>query len=1081
MKFFTTLFVAVVLFTTSVNAQLSDFNFQVTKTDETCQGNGSLSFSVSNITPNAAILYKVYLLPDTNAPIAILSESTLGSLSSGAYRVVAFQSLGNLLNTKEQNVTIVNNIQPFSFNVTAQGQGCGGNGTIMVNTLTGIAASYEIISGPVTRPLQTSNTFENLPAGAYNIRAFNNCGVGKVKTFNLSIVSATLSVSEGVYAEADVLCDSITVNNTITPSQGSINYPLQVRYTLSPMTLGGDPIVINQTYPGGSPDSLTISAVLPRLEEAYDYDITVTDNCNAVYERIGDVVDPAIYLTLSKGNAPCAEKFLILSASKYTTSYTVNFISAPEGFDPSVYNTAGPFTSPILNYGSETSPVPFGNYVVEITDFCGRKVTESLLIEFEPLVPSVSGNNNGCFSEYGRIRVSVPQQKVVTATIIAAPSTYTVTLPQNVTTNINSAGRLGLNDMPLGTYTIVFTDDCGFEYQEDVIVPPFVEKEFNIATLPACETGFGTARVRSGNGNLVSASIIDAPSAFELGLPYDVTSIINDGDLYMSGLPEGTYTFRATDICGIVKDQTINVEGYRPPANSYIFTPNCGGFSVKVTDSSNGVEGSGYWLQKYNAATGAWGHPGNGNVYTEGTVPSTSNSIRLSNNSVRNNLNYAGKFRIVKKFETFGNGTSENQVCLSVLGEFEYTESFTINAAYSLACLGQPNDIMLDVTGYPIAYRIVKKDNVTFTINNGTNNVFQNLAPAEYVFEIEDACGNIVKRRLNVQSLPSIADATNPGDMIICAEPGSVQNQEFHLTDQNEAVLGPLHSSMYTITYHISEDDAHNGVNALPEYYTNVTNGQEIFVRLVHNQISICHGVTSFRLFIGEYQEPVITTEGTICNDGELMLTANAGYSSYLWSTGETTRSIMVSEPGIYTVIVEKAYGDKACDGFTEIEIKASITPTIKNIDTKDWTRDQNQITVYTKEEGAFEYSLDGVNYQEENVFIGLEPGVYTIYAKDVNGCGVDTKEVVLMHYPNFFTPNGDGVHDKWRIKYSMMEPHMKVTIFDRYGKLITSFGPNHEGWDGTLNGVQLPSTDYWFVVTREDGRELRGHFSMLR
>jgi len=1081
MKFFTTLFVAVILFSNSVSAQLSDFTLQVSKTDETCQGNGSLSFTVSNTTVNAAILYKVFMLPDVNAPIAVLSQNVLGSLSSGTYKVVAFQSLGSLLNTKEQNITISSNIQPFNFSVTSQGQGCSGSGTIIVNTLTGIAASYEIISGPVTRPLQTSNTFTGLPSGSYNVRVFNNCGVGRVKTFNLSVVNTTLSISGGDYAEGGLECDSITVNNTITPSQGSINYPLQVRYTLSPMTLGGDQIVIDQEYLTGSPDSLTIAAVLPRLEEAYDYDITVTDNCNAVYERIGDVVDPSVYLTLSTGDAPCAEKYLILNASKYTTSYTVNFISFPEGFDPAAFNSAGPFTEPTLNYGSDTDPVPFGNYEVEITDICGRMVRASLLIEFEKPVPSVSGVNNGCFSEFGRIRVSVPKQKVVTATIIAAPGTYTPALPQNVTSNINSTGKLGLTDMPLGTYTIIFTDDCGFEYQEDVIVPPFVEKPFNIATLPACEAGFGTVRVRSGNGDLQSASIIAAPSAYESGIPHDVTNILNDGDLYMSGLPEGTYTFRATDICGIVTDQTINVEGYRAPVNSYVYTPNCGGFSVKVTDGSNGLEGSSYWLQKYNPATGKWGHPGNNTVYAEGTVPGTANSIRLNNNTVRNNLNYSGKFRIVKKFETFGNGTAENQVCLSILGEFEYTEAFTINSAYSLACLGQPNDIMLDVTGYPIAYRIVKKDNVSYIVNNGTSNVFSNLAPAEYTFEIEDSCGNIVKKRLNVQSLPSIADATNPGDMIICAEAGTVLNHEFHLTEQNQGVLGPLHSAMYTITYHLTEEDAHNGVNALPEYYTNVTNGQEIFVRLVHNQISICHGVTSFKLFIGDYQEPVITAEGTICDNGALLLTANAGYNSYLWSTGETTRSIMVSDPGVYTVIVEKAYGTKVCDGFTEIEIKASITPTIGTIDTKDWTRDQNEIIVHTKEEGEFEYSLDGVNYQPENVFSGLEAGVYTIYAKDSNGCGIDTKQVVLMNYPNFFTPNGDGVHDKWRIKYSMMEPQMKVTIFDRYGKLITSFGPNHEGWDGTLNGVQLPSTDYWFVVTRQDGRELRGHFAMLR
>jgi gliding motility-associated-like protein len=71
--------------------------------------------------------------------------------------------------------------------------------------------------------------------------------------------------------------------------------------------------------------------------------------------------------------------------------------------------------------------------------------------------------------------------------------------------------------------------------------------------------------------------------------------------------------------------------------------------------------------------------------------------------------------------------------------------------------------------------------------------------------------------------------------------------------------------------------------------------------------------------------------------------------------------------------------------------------------------------------------------------------------------------------------------HDRWRIKFSIYEPNLLVNIYDRYGKIVGSFDAKGEGWDGTFNGAALPSTDYWFVVKREDGRELKGHFAMLR
>jgi gliding motility-associated-like protein len=31
------------------------------------------------------------------------------------------------------------------------------------------------------------------------------------------------------------------------------------------------------------------------------------------------------------------------------------------------------------------------------------------------------------------------------------------------------------------------------------------------------------------------------------------------------------------------------------------------------------------------------------------------------------------------------------------------------------------------------------------------------------------------------------------------------------------------------------------------------------------------------------------------------------------------------------------------------------------------------------------------------------------------------------------------------------------------------------------LNGHELPSTDYWFIVTRADGKVYKGHFTLKR
>jgi gliding motility-associated-like protein len=1074
------------LFCSSIaNAQLADFNLALSKTDETCLSNGSITFSLSGLTQGSTVLYKVYKLPNISSPVSILSDNYLGGLSAATYKVVAVQALGDDFNTKESQVTIQNLIQPFAISVSSNNLNCASGGNIIVNATQGIAAQYEIISGPETRPLQSSNIFEGLPSGTYNIRAFNNCGVGKVKTHTLTVVSSQLSISDPVFTEgASTFCDSVAVTNVIAATSGSIAYPVTVQHRLDAMDIGGNEIVINQTFDSGPADAFEVSAVLPRYNVSYTYELSVTDNCNALYEKTDNIVSHELGLSFVTANAPCGEEYLIVNVSGYVNSYSIEFLTAPNGFNALDYNAAAnnDFTQPVVEFGDASNPVPFGYYVIKVTDECGRSAIKPLDVEINVPTPVANGRNNGCFSEFGRIRINVPNSHLVSATIIATDSPYNGTLPQNVTSNINNSGVLALNNMPVGFYTIVFTDDCGFSYEETIEVPPFLEKPFTENTLVACEAGYGSVMLRSGNGDLTEVMVTVAPPAYSQMYQSDVTANIFGGRFYMGNLPQGDYVFTATDECGIVNDMPVYIEGYNPPAQgSFIFTPNCGSFSVKVTDSSNGLEGATFWLQKLDTSTGQWVHPQTGVVYTEGASPDSETGIRLNNNTERNNLNYSGKFRILKRFETYTTASNESTICISELGQFEYNDVLVINSAYTMACVGEPNDVYVEVTGYPVSYKITQKDGEPFMVDNGADNIFRGLAPAEYVISVEDACGNVVTQWLNFQELPSIAAANQPDDMVICAEPGSDDTAEFHLTDQNDAILGPLFGAMYTITYHATQADAESGLNPLPEYYTNIYNGQVIYVRLKHNEIDICHSTTSFRLFVGEYQQPHIDSKGTVCDGIALELTAEDGYSSYLWSTGETTQTIYVTEPGLYTVIVEKNYGTGKCDGFAEIEIFASEQPEITSIDTKDWTRDENSITVHIKGEGRYEYSIDGFNYQESNVFEDLETGVYQVFVRDLNGCGMDIEEVVLLHYPNYFTPNGDGVHDKWYIKYAIKEPNLKVQIYDRYGKMITAFGATSDGWDGTFNGLSLPSTDYWFVVTRQDGREYRGHFAMVR
>ncbi|PBJ14524.1 T9SS type B sorting domain-containing protein [Flavobacterium sp. ACN6] len=84
------------------------------------------------------------------------------------------------------------------------------------------------------------------------------------------------------------------------------------------------------------------------------------------------------------------------------------------------------------------------------------------------------------------------------------------------------------------------------------------------------------------------------------------------------------------------------------------------------------------------------------------------------------------------------------------------------------------------------------------------------------------------------------------------------------------------------------------------------------------------------------------------------------------------------------------------------------------------------------------------------------------------------------LPFPKFFTPNGDGFNDLWTIEPEYLAPNTGIRIFDRYGKFIKELAPG-TSWDGNYLGSQEPGSDYWFIVTRLNGTEFRGHFSLKR
>lgn len=147
---------------------------------------------------------------------------------------------------------------------------------------------------------------------------------------------------------------------------------------------------------------------------------------------------------------------------------------------------------------------------------------------------------------------------------------------------------------------------------------------------------------------------------------------------------------------------------------------------------------------------------------------------------------------------------------------------------------------------------------------------------------------------------------------------------------------------------------------------------------------------------------------------------------------------------------------------------------------------DNQTIKIVAYDESDYLYQLDDGVLQESPVFEQVSRGYHTIRVLDKNGCSDPISDnVLIVDFPNYFTPNGDGYNELWNISDLKYQENSSVLIYDRYGKLLKELFPSNDtGWDGTYLGKKMPATDYWFVVYYEENgvkSEFKGHFSLKR
>ncbi|HEA20687.1 hypothetical protein LCGC14_0917100 [marine sediment metagenome] len=323
----------------------------------------------------------------------------------------------------------------------------------------------------------------------------------------------------------------------------------------------------------------------------------------------------------------------------------------------------------------------------------------------------------------------------------------------------------------------------------------------------------------------------------------------------------------------------------------------------------------------------------------------------------------------------------------------------------------------------------------------------------------------------------------------------------FNLTANGLRMMGNQDTAIYEVTYFTSEADANAFVNPIEDTDSYLADATETIYARISSGKS-CYEIASFQIQVQKLDfETSLETSYTLCLDAEGNIleplpTLDTGLPSseyrFTWYRETiapenrieeaTGPSYAASAIGIYhIVLVNLNYG---CEFSIATTVSVSQQPESFRVQfLSDLFTNNNVIEIAAEGNSDYLYAVDDQDFGVSNRFENLTSGEHTAYITDVYFCSVQSEEFLVVDFPRFFTPNGDGINDIWQIVGFPEIESSEIAIFDQYGSLLYQY-TNDGGWDGTVNNIRMPANDYWFKISYvkdEVQKEFKSHFSLKR
>lgn len=340
-------------------------------------------------------------------------------------------------------------------------------------------------------------------------------------------------------------------------------------------------------------------------------------------------------------------------------------------------------------------------------------------------------------------------------------------------------------------------------------------------------------------------------------------------------------------------------------------------------------------------------------------------------------------------------------------------------------------------------------------LNTGANAIpnpaaYTSTVPKKIFVKVINAEGCTGNGEITLQFFPTVI--VNDITIESCFIEANISMASFNLT------LANVNSQAGTTKkYYTTFANATAGTNEIPNPANYITTSGEAFIKVFN--VDGCYSIAKVTLKVLPPVKSTVLKDKTICTEDKTTLDAGPGFIGYEWSTGATTQSIQNVGVGAYWVKLKTG----KCFTLQNVNVYASQQPVIASLDITN-----NTITVNASGGTApYQYSLDGVTWQNSNVFANLPRGENKIFLKDSYDCNPVQIQITVPNLVNAITPNGDNVNDE--VDYSALayKKNLVFTVYNRYGnKIYEGDRVRNYKWDGTSGGKKIVTGTYWYTIT---------------